>query len=65
MQSNYGTASNDLCYPVLPILSNADKAAVKKNHGERGSKTSMGHNPLMVNTLQVDARDSSTGRNTN
>ena len=36
MQSNYGTASNDLSYPVLPILSNAKKAPVKKNHGERG-----------------------------
>ena len=57
MQSNYQT--NDLCYPVLPILSNANKAAVKKNQ-HYGAKTSMGHNPLMVNTLQND-----TGRNTN
>ena len=56
MQSNYET--NDLCYPVLPILSNANKAAVKKNYG---AKTSMGHNPLMVNTLQND----NSGRNTN
>ena len=63
MQSNYGTAKNELCYPVLPILSNANKAAFKKNNG---AKTSMGHNPLMTNTIQIDnGRDRSTGRGNN
>ena len=45
------------------MLQNANKKAVLRN---QGAKTSMGHNPLMVNTLQTDnGRDHSTGRSGN
>jgi hypothetical protein len=45
------------------MIRNANKVAIKRN---LGAKTSMGHNPLMVNTLQTDnGRDRSTGRSNN